>query len=871
MRALLRRLRARIKYRHFERDLAQELEQHRSLAEAELTASGGTAREARWQAARQLGNTTLAREESRAAWVPRLLEQIAQDVRYALRGLRNAPGFAVAAVLLLIIGFGPLSGVFALFNGLFLRGWDVADSGAVFIAGAQRTERPEGNVTRDGFTLGAYRQIRNAALTADYAASLQGSLRVSPDGPQRGRYRAGLHVDADFIHTLRLPLQLGNGWITSDAGSHHGVLIADSVWRTDFDADPNVIGRPVWVNDTPAVVSGVLARGFDNLGLMPVAIIAGFDVPPAETLQADTVNDETRCCISLAGRLRGNWSRAQAQEELAVLTSQQRKAAQQPALDVLVRPTQSISAVGLLRADPQMRTIVSVVSLAIAALMLVLVLIWANVGSLFLARSLRREREIAVRLSIGASRARVVRQLLTEGLVLAALAGVGATLIARMIPALVGRLPISFPPAAFSTDWRVTMFVLVMIVATCLVVSLAPALQLTRMSWRGAVMMLTARTGRTRGLLLATQIAVALTLVLSAMLLTRSVTRITTAPTDFALHTTLLATVQLPADAGANLRRLVRRGLEDAGARSTERIGLAIARRDIGQLTQYMKGARRAGSTTLFMAHVVPLSTGAVDVLALELARGRWYADNATSDEAVINETLARRLWGDGDAVGQALEIDNGRQPPSVYRIVGISRDAHLTRFGDVDPTLHVSPLAANLMPALLIRNTPGAADRLNAVAHAIDPSVRLTTTPLVDLLTPTLAPAKVAAAVAGSLGAMALTLAVIGVFGVFSYLVEERRREIGIRLALGASRAQTRRALFAAIRWSLIGGTATGVALSLLVGAALRSYLYGMSPADPWSFGLVAIVLTIAALGATAIPLRRAMRVDPAITLRAE
>ncbi|MBP6717142.1 MAG: ABC transporter permease, partial [Acidobacteria bacterium] len=414
-------------------------------------------------------------------------------------------------------------------------------------------------------------------------------------------------------------------------------------------------------------------------------------------------------------------------------------------------------------------------------------------------------------------------------------------------------------------------FVLLMIVMTCLVVSLAPALQLTRMSWRGAVMVLTARTGRTRGLLLATQIAVALALVLSAMLLTRSVTRITAAPTDFALHTTLVATVQLPGDAGTNLRRIVRRGLEDAAARNTERIGLVVARRDAGQLTQYMKGARRSGSETLFLAQVVPLSTGAVDVLALELARGRWYTDGATSEEAVINETLARRLWGEGDAIGQTLELDNGRQAPTVYRIVGISRDAHLTQFGDVDPTLHVSPLSANLMPALLIRNTPGAADRLNAIARAIDPSVRLTTTPLVDLMTPTLGPAKVAAAIAGSLGAMALSLAVIGVFGVFSYLVEERRREIGIRLALGASRAQIRRALFSASRWSLIGGTAAGVALSLLVGAALRGYLYGMSPADPWSVGLVAVVLTIAALGATAIPLRRALRVDPAMALRAE
>ncbi|MBP6716898.1 MAG: hypothetical protein KA205_08545, partial [Acidobacteria bacterium] len=308
MRAFLRRLRARIKYRHFERDLAREIDTHRAMAEAELTGAGDDAREARWKAARLLGNTTLAREEARAAWVPRLLQQFAQDVRYALRGLKNAPGFAMAAVLLLVVGFGPLSGVFALFNGLFLRGWDVPDSGAVFIAAAQRAERPEGNVTRDGFTLGAYRQIRNAAITADYAASLQGSLRVSPDGPQRGRYRPGLHVDADFVRTVRLPLQLGTGWITADTGSLHGVLIADSVWRTDFDADPNVIGRPLWVNDTPAVVSGVLARGFENLGLMPVAIIAGFDVPPAETLQRETVSDDTQCCISLAGRLRGNWT-----------------------------------------------------------------------------------------------------------------------------------------------------------------------------------------------------------------------------------------------------------------------------------------------------------------------------------------------------------------------------------------------------------------------------------------------------------------------------------------------------------------------------------------------------------------------------------
>jgi hypothetical protein len=269
-----------------------------------------------------------------------------------------------------------------------------------------------------------------------------------------------------------------------------------------------------------------------------------------------------------------------------------------------------------------------------------------------------------------------------------------------------------------------------------------------------------------------------------------------------------------------------------------------------------------------FRAQLVPLNPAAAEILELRLASGRWHADDRGVRELVVNATLARQIWGDANPIGQPLELNFD---DTIYTVVGVAHDAHLTTLSRVEPMVHVAPTGGSGLDVLLARSEPGLEARIRAAIASIDPQLSMTLTPLSASVTETIRGAVAGGGIAAGLAVIALLLAVIGVFGVFSYLIEERRREIGIRLALGASRVRLGRALFQATRGAVIGGLAAGLVLSATAGVLLRSFLFGLSPADPISYGAVAIVLMTAALVATAIPLRRALRVDPAVTLRAE
>jgi len=863
--AFLRRLIARIKYRNFERDLAQEIETHRSLAEAAFASGSDDAGDARYRAARALGNTTIAREDSRATWIPLYLQQFQQDARYALRGLRRQPGFSAAVVLMLMIGLGLFAGGYSVVNGFFLRGWNVPESSRVFRVGAERRAAPAAGTVYDGFSFGAFKYLLANAKAGDYIAMSIETFRIKPENTEgRGTHTQGMLMSSNAIETLRIPLQRGQGF----AGVHRPgetprILISDAVWRRVFASDPNIIGRTVRARDVAATIVGVTAREFDGLGERPLDVVAELEAAPQfDAGVADEIKDETRCCVTLVGRIREGFSRQQVREELELLTTQYRRALRLPDLVVSLGSTAPGESLGRTKSNG----LVMALTLVGSGILLVLLLTCANVGNLYLARSLRRQREIAVRLSLGASRARVVRQLLTEGLVMAAIAGAGAFAITTSVPILLHMIEDNVSMSMFAADWRVALFTVTGVFATCLLVSLAPALQTTRIQWRGATASISARTGQMRGVVLAVQIAIATVLVLSAALIARGILQAASAP-DFALHSTIAVTLQVPADVREDSKARDRIGERLASAVKTSDLEIGLA----GTIPASGRAGLSTGvnvpqSEVEFRTRLVPISTAALKVLDVPLTRGRWASDDAKAGEAVINETLARQIWPDGEAVGRRLTLHFNKKD---YVIVGVTRDAHLTALDDVEPMIHAT--ATSGLPHLLVRDAPDLARRVKALVASVDPSLTITLTPLSDSVRQTLMTAMGAAAIASALGAIALILAIIGVFGVFSYLVEERRREIGIRLALGASRRQVRGALMRAVRSPVIMGLVAGLTLSAIAGMALRSLLFGLSPADPISYGLVAVVLTAAALIATAIPLRRALRIDPAATLKAD
>ena len=791
----------------------------------------------------------------------RLPAEFSQDMRYALRQMRRAPGFCAAAVSMLAIGLGLVAGTYTIVNGIFMRGWAVPDSASMFRAGGSLAGAPEGGQIPDGFSLGAFKYVRANARSAEYVAYMiqYFSLQVEHDAPRV--HSAGLYVSDNFLGVLRIPLQLGAGFTPSTDGGAR-IIITDRVWKRTFNADRLIVGRSVWLSGVPATIVGVTTPGFGGLAERPVDLIVEIGGAPQWKHQraGEAVSDETACCIILAGRRRADWSMTQVREELTLLAAQYRRAAGQPELRVTVRDT----APGV----PPGRGAELIFTLIGAGVTLVWCLTCANVGNLFLARSLRRDREIAVRLALGASRARLVRQLLAEGLVMASVAGATAWACTAAVPMLVAQL--DGTAAMFAPDWRVAALAALGTIVTCLLVALAPALQATRIARSSAGA--TARTGRLRELVLAIQIAIAAVLVLSATLIARGIGQAADARADFALKTTTAVSFRLaPAAVADRARReALRTSIHEAATRSERRLAPAD-RSPATNRAGLSTSVRPTDSPAEFSAKLLPLSAAAFEVLEVPVVEGRLHTDAPAAAEAVVNQTLARRLWPDAPAVGRTIVLNFDRH---TYTIVGVTRDAHLTALGTIEPLVHIAPTGSagdGWLALLLARSAPDLGDRMTALAKGIDPGLTVALTPLSESVQSTLADARRGAVVASGLGGVAVLLAIIGVFGVFSYLIEERRREIGIRLALGATKRQIRLALVQACRRPVAAGVIGGLAMSLVSGVLLRRFLFGLSPVDPVSYAIVAGVLVLAAVAATAVPVRRALRVDPAVALRAE
>jgi predicted permease len=862
--------------RERERALERELRYHLDRRVSDLTASGLSEPEARRRASVELGGMTQIKEGVRETWGPpwrripaRYASQFAQDIRYAIRGLWRTKGFTIAVVSMLAVGLGLVAGCYAALNGIFFRGWPVPDSARVFTVHASRASQPaEGNIP-DGITFRLYQHIRRHARTTDYVAAEGESLnlRLEGEGEDQTVRVEATFVSDNFLQALRIPLELGTGLHPADAADGQQIVISHRLWQRRFAGDPGVIGQTVWLDGLPATVVGVTSRSLTALGRFSLEVVgemsaaAAFNATGGNQLSAA---DESACCVALIGRLRTGWTRTQAAEELKTLSAHHRHAAGEPALAISLAGTAAADTVWRGDAGDELAGL----ALAGAGFTLVLLLTSANVGNLFLARSLRREGEIGVRLALGASRLRVVRQLVTEGLVLAAVAGTGAFLVPLAVQRVLRLIGQDLESAIVAPDWRVAAFTGVAVVTVCLLVSLAPALQVTRLVWRGGAAVIAGRPGRTRGVLLAVQIATAAALVLSATLIARGIHHASRGPTDIARDTTTLAIVRPPAGQSYDRPRetAIRAALTGAATQSRAPVGLAEVFGDARNVSLGV-GAHVVsvpGSEVRHSVRSAPMTAAGFRVLGIGLVEGRWPSEDPSAAEAVINQRLRQLLWSDGRAIGRILTLSD--RP---YTVVGVVRDVRLTSVYGIEPTVHIAPSIG--IPALVVRNGDMSAAAIRSTVAAIDPALTVTVVPFAQSFTRALQEAQVVAGLAGGLGIIALVIAIIGVFAVFSYLVEERRREIGIRLALGATTRQIARTLFHASRGAITGGLVAGLALSAFAAVALRRLLFGLSPADPVSYLTVAMLLGVAAFVATVVPVLRSMRTDPAEALRAE
>jgi predicted permease len=870
----LRRLRARLKYRRFDAELREEIEVHRAMAEADLRSRGASQQEARAAASRALGNVTLAREDARGVWLAPWLDSLWQDSRYALRGLRKSPGFALTAILTLGVGIGLNVSLFTIFNSLALQGWNVRDAHEIVVPFA----RPVGtrNFTH-WFSYGEYVCLRDGTTTlASVVAHSGGSARVfQSDGADYDRPYDHVQfqgVSANYFEALGIDIRQGRGFLPGDdvpGAAAPVAVLTHTFWQNQLNADPAVVGRTLrmGVRNVAITVIGVARPGFAGVERQsPVALFV--PLPVLRQIDAnggDGSWDPAAQRVSVAGRLRPGVSRAAAEAELDTLSRQFRTSARLEGNGVVLAGTRPIGQ------PAGTDGFLAGIAAFAGALMLVLLLACANVGNLQLARALARQRELAVRLSLGAARSRLIRQLLTEAACVTGLAAILGFALAWLLPDAVLTLAGDANEGdRFVPDLVVFTFAVMLAAATAILFALAPALRATRTN---GLLALRARTDidrggrRLRSLLLASQVALSLTLLTSAGLLTRGVLH--AHHVDFGFDASRIAVARISVPRELYTQRALTSFKRDFEARLAASSVGPTALTNVAPLddSPFVAFVRKPDQSETWNIRALErtISPSAFSLLGLEIVAGRPHSDRIDAREAVINELLARQLWPGEDAVGRTVLADDER-----YTITGVVRDSRYTSPSAVRPLFHAAP-ELSATQVLFRIDRPGAAAELRAIVQAIEPRLRVNIAPVTANINESIEEQLFVAGLTWSIGLLGLGLATIGVFGVFAYAVEERRREIGVRLALGARARDILQALFDLNRWSLGGGLAGGLALSAATGFVLRSYLFGLSPFDPVAYAGVGALMGLAAIMATVVPARRALRVDPAVTLKAE
>ena len=871
MPAWFRRLRARWRYRRFQDDVAREIETHRRMTQSALERSGVDADEARAHAARALGNVTLMREEARSVWIASWIESLWQDARYAFRLLRRQPAFTAAVIAILALGSAFVTVLFTAGYGLFYRPWPVPDPASVVMF----RSRPASTVREfASIQIAEFRYLEAHSTTLSPLALTSRSY-TSPftyRGERRAEARL-INVTRGYFELLGASTVAGRGFTVDEFDYTRPTAVAimsRSLWRQLGD-DADIVGQTVDVGRLRLTIVGVASMEnfveitgsqYDLALPLPAQALGG----SSQDLTAFTDPRRRSAVLTLAGRLKPGVTQAAAAAELTTLSNQFRAAEQLPPIAVTLFDTRPIN-------GPYRASSFEVARLMFLALVLVQVLACANVGNLLLARGLARRREMAIRQAIGAGRTRLVRQLLMEAGVLSAVAGFIGLALAFAVPIVMGSLDGEVRVEAFAPGAPVFVFCFGLTVWTTLVCGLAPALRVTR---RGLTPALGERAGsgpetlRLRRLLLATQIALATVLLVGAGLLTRAVTHAASSDPGFPLKELQAIDIRL-AQSSLERTEAFFRDFRPALTLSdlppiafTEQAPLSGSR-----VVNYLRRQDdTSGAPMAFRHHGV--SPNYFEVTGVTLIAGRAPV-SYEQKELVISEAVARHFWPSGESpIGRILLNGFNSRELQPLTVVGVAKDVSVNSMAEPEPSVYQGAQFGRVT-ALVRDLSPSVVERVKSVAASVDAGAAVRGYPLSDNIRASLSSAILGGRVAWGIGALGLLLATIGAFGVFAYAVEERKREIGIRLALGARRAHVIRAVWATSQRAMLFGLVGGGALAAVGAQLLRRFLHGLSPFDPIAYLQIAVILGAAAALATWLPARRAAQVDPAVTLRTD
>jgi len=803
------------------------------------------------------------------------------DVRYALRGLKRNPGFTVATILTLALGIGLNATIFSIFDAIALRPLRFPGATpAVTIYQDMRGDFSRGMFGGPNlFSYPEYLDYRDnnhafsslTAYTPDSRALVDADVKPVP----------GQLTACNFFAVLGISPVLGRGFLPNeceavDAGPV--MVISDAFWRTHFAGDPNVIGRTVKLNRVLFTIIGVAPPGFTGTEVVASSYWVPVSMQWALSGRSDPQPIQTQqdmAWLTLLGRLKPGVSMSQARADLAVIAA--RRDGQYKNRVTTVTLTEP----NLFGGKDKRRAIFAVGAVFLAAVGLVLLIACANIANLFLARATARQREIAIRLAIGSSRARLVRQLLVESLLIAAAGGLLGTALsfssARALVAAVSRnADLNAVTISVAPDFRVFMYALVMVLTAATAFGLVPALQATRPDLNTTLKEGADGTGgrsRLRGMLVGVQVAVSMVLLVSAGLLLRGLSHAESVDPGFVLDQATSMSVDLHAE-GYGLARAIafQRRLDDL----TKTIPgfVAASRATTAPLgsRHYFSRFDVTGTGRSRQTQYNTVSSGFFSTVGIPIVRGRDFTSAEMNGQyAIVTEAAARVLWPGQDPLGKVLHSQHN------YTVVGVARDAQVSELGqEHEPYLYLaaSDSDAAEMGTVIVRSTapqPIVAAALRAGALAEDRDFHLKIAPLRDNIRFYVDASRMFATISSALAALALLLASIGIYGTVAFTVARRTREIGIRMALGAS---SRDVIGAVTRQAMktVGiGAAIGLLICMLVTRVLERVLFGVSPVDAAAFVGVPLFLFLVAFVATLIPARRAVRVDPLIALRSE
>lgn len=812
------------------------------------------------------------------------------DLRYAIRTLAKRPGFTLVVVLTLALGIGINTTVFSLANSVFLRQLPVAspqnlvwifsngqspNSYPEYVEYQQETELFDGVLAYEwvGLNLGAN----------DQAQRVEGAL-----------------VSGNYFDVLGVKAELGRTFVPDEdktPGASPVAVISHNLWQRRFNADANVVGKSLVLNGHTFTIVGVAPgdfvgaeEAFPRQVWIPLMMRSTVRPGPGGLSNANPLANRNARTLDVMARLKNGVTLRQAQLKMNVVASRLAQA---------YRDSNRNFQIGLYAAGngrPAFRAMLKpVTQILLAVVGLVLLIACANVANLLLARATRQRKEVAIRLSLGATRTRLIRQLLTESILLAMAGGlVGLILNVQLINLLTALKPAVPLPVnvEFHTDWRVLSFTLLVSILTGIMFGLVPALQASKHELVPALKDQSQQPGRRSALtlrhaLVVGQVSLSIVVLIGAGLFLRSLNHARAINPGFDAEHILTLSFNTAAQkydatkAGQFYEQLSSRV---QGLPGVQNVSIAQS----APLSYFYSPA--FASPVVVEGHEPPAAEDVPPVgnntigpnffrtLGIPMLSGREFTDQDREGAprvAIVNETLVRNLFPNGNPIGQRLRVLT-RQPSSC-EIIGVVKDSKYRSLGE-DPMPYVFlPYLQNPQPvmALHVRTNGNPKDLVAAVrqeVHALDPNLpAFNVISLAENIDISLFPARFGAVLLGVFGSLALLIASIGIYGVMSYRVSERTHEMGIRMALGARVRDVLRLVISQGMWLTTIGVVTGTGLALVATRVVKSYLYDVSPTDPLTFAGIAILLIGVALLACYIPARRATKVDPLVALRYE